>query len=1175
MSGPVDLAFPGEPDYRDSPLLDAIRQGSSAAHGRLRDSWSVASDKALLQAAADFLPEVARGRPEEVPDALRWARRVGVITAITSMGVILTPGGLCLMATVTGSYDGQTFVSQDVPLMVAAGGPLVEYLGSTMHPRHLDLARRVISGCAPFDTLRLRKRLARILKVDDALAESASAPQVHHSTANAAIRPIAPFLSPGCQADWGRLGAKDQVRILWAVPKRPTEVLPHISGTGNELWAGLMVWASRQVGGASAGVPVTPLPKGLPEIRDWPLDVLRGAFEASTLPITTVEALGELLGDITPSWASAPVLALLASRGTEAHLSAASWTRVSSRTGGGAAAADLPVPAGAGASPVVDADAAGDDDPTQPYVNVDGVDPTVSDPWRLLEPCAGATTGAAPSAGGDAVPRGAHTPEGESPSNPTGVSREIKFGGTSIYEFDAESPIGEHVEDSPTPPAIPGPAGSGLGGGSVPADRHTTHAVDSRRAPSDGGCALVAAHRAAQSGFPPPISSISEILAGGSAGGSHASPVLATPQAPAPGRAGVHVSLASYAHLAPRRACPTGTAYPTGARVNVGTRSLRGQGVAPPSTRDAVPLCGSPVSRTWSVTWKTPRPRARPCPPSRIVACRSCSGSVRTCIAPRGSWLPCGVTTPRSAGDWCGSVPARGPSRRRAVASADSSPTPSGRHAMSRGRWTSASAGTSPPSSRLCRLFGTSTSHSPQWSGRCGAGCPRGTGRPPRRTRISGRSVRPWSAQRSCVWTPPPSLEQLSRRLRVPVQPVLHFPTEAVGQGPLLGLSADTRPMGRAPTPHEGPETSPAVRSAGKPVVAVTPGNRSGGDTTPTAADTAGAATPTPGRHELRALLVYLNEVPPDSQTGEAQKLHLHLATRLDLPPEFPQSNLRAQYTALGRLLPTRPELGQLVGEFVRDRRAEPSGSQTSALDSQGAAKVAAASRANQAGGNGKSPGRGKGGSDYDTYSVAVMVRWRVNPRDTPEAIYPLSPGRLGMVLKKAFGDFRVSYIKDEGQLCHTEDGGWALVGVRPEAASALEGGGGDADKQFTYEWAKANKQPYSGGLLRAHHVEKSNAVLQRMRSGDLMAGPKGLIRARDRDGAGNEGRKWRRSPSWSPPRASHRSEGDYTPRRGSRYPSPEDDYRRGGSRHTPQSVGGPWDGRYDYRAPSRSEQPR
>ena len=254
MSGPINLALPEERDYRDFPLLDAIRQGPSEAHSCLRDSWSVASDKALLQAARDSLQRVAPGRLEEVPDALSWVRRMGVITAITSMGVILTPRGLCLTATVTGSYDAQTFVSQDVPLMVAAGGPLVEYLGCTMHPRHLDLACWVISRCAPFDTLRLPKRLARVLKVDHTLPQSASAPKVHHSTAIAALRLIAPFLSPGCQADWGHLGAKDQVRILWALPKQPTKVLPHISGTGDEMCAGLMVSASRQVEGASAGV---------------------------------------------------------------------------------------------------------------------------------------------------------------------------------------------------------------------------------------------------------------------------------------------------------------------------------------------------------------------------------------------------------------------------------------------------------------------------------------------------------------------------------------------------------------------------------------------------------------------------------------------------------------------------------------------------------------------------------------------------------------------------------------------------------------------------------------------------------------------------------------------------------------------------------------------------------
>ena len=241
MSQPIDLAFPGEPEYRGSPLLDAIHQGQSAAHQRVQDSWLVASDKTLLQGAADSLPQVAGGRPEEVPDAPRWARRLGVITAITSMGLILTPRVLCLTATVTGSYDDPTFVSQDVPLMVVAWAPLVEYPGNTMHPLHSDLARRVISGCATFDTLRLRKRLAWMLKVYETLAESASARQVHHCTINAVLRPIAPCLSPACQADWGRLGAKVLVRLLCALPKRPTKVVHHMSSTTNGLWARLMV----------------------------------------------------------------------------------------------------------------------------------------------------------------------------------------------------------------------------------------------------------------------------------------------------------------------------------------------------------------------------------------------------------------------------------------------------------------------------------------------------------------------------------------------------------------------------------------------------------------------------------------------------------------------------------------------------------------------------------------------------------------------------------------------------------------------------------------------------------------------------------------------------------------------------------------------------------------------
>ena len=148
------------------------------------------------------------------------------------------------------------------------------------------------------------------------------------------------------------------------------------------------------------------------------------------------------------------------------------------------------------------------------------------------------------------------------------------------------------------------------------------------------------------------------------------------------------------------------------------------------------------------------------------------------------------------------------------------------------------------------------------------------------------------------------------------------------------------------------------------------------------------------------------------------------------------------------------------------------------------------------------------------------------------------------MVQKKAFGDFRVSYIKDEGQLCNRANGGWAIVGMRPDADNALERNGGDSDKKFNYEWSKAKPEPYARGLLR---VERRGAIAQRLRSGDLLAGPNGVVWARDRDVAGDEVRKRRRSPSMSPPRTFRRSEEDHTPRQRSRHSSPEEEPYQGG----------------------------
>ena len=75
------------------------------------------------------------------------------------------------------------------------------------------------------------------------------------------------------------------------------------------------------------GLAGHPAAEGAP--RGWWQEVLRGAFEASTLLISTVEAMGEHLGNIAPSRASALVLALLARQGIEAPVPAAAWLRIS------------------------------------------------------------------------------------------------------------------------------------------------------------------------------------------------------------------------------------------------------------------------------------------------------------------------------------------------------------------------------------------------------------------------------------------------------------------------------------------------------------------------------------------------------------------------------------------------------------------------------------------------------------------------------------------------------------------------------------------------------------------------------------------------------------------------------------------------------------------------------
>ena len=93
--------------------------------------------------------------------------------------------------------------------------------------------------------------------------------------------------------------------------------------------------------------------------------------------------------------------------------------------------------------------AKGGDDPTQPFINVDGVEPMLTNPWRSQDSpgLAGPVDLSLPWEGGPAT-TGDTLILGDSPSNPQGVNQTIHFGANSIYEHNAESPV---VKDSRSP----------------------------------------------------------------------------------------------------------------------------------------------------------------------------------------------------------------------------------------------------------------------------------------------------------------------------------------------------------------------------------------------------------------------------------------------------------------------------------------------------------------------------------------------------------------------------------------------------------------------------------------------------------------------------------------------------------------------------------------------------
>ena len=114
----------------------------------LKDDALEAADEAIR--ACD--PTLA-----DLCDALRWTAADGSIQAITAVTGAWTPRGLLLTATVTvATSPSHVKVIEHVPLSLAQGGPLLEYVSKDPDTLTAALVTRWSPGHAPISAARLR-----------------------------------------------------------------------------------------------------------------------------------------------------------------------------------------------------------------------------------------------------------------------------------------------------------------------------------------------------------------------------------------------------------------------------------------------------------------------------------------------------------------------------------------------------------------------------------------------------------------------------------------------------------------------------------------------------------------------------------------------------------------------------------------------------------------------------------------------------------------------------------------------------------------------------------------------------------------------------------------------------------------------------------------------------------
>ena len=156
-------------------------------------------------------------------DALRWKVVDGTIQAITAMTGAWTPRGLLLTATVTfATGPSEVKIIEYVPLALAQGGPLLEYVPEDPDTLTAALITRRSPGHSPISAARLRHIVFRNLYSPREKApptDTLAAPEIqNHKVSFNLQKPISQFLPPHLKPTWDRLRVTELVAAFWALP---------------------------------------------------------------------------------------------------------------------------------------------------------------------------------------------------------------------------------------------------------------------------------------------------------------------------------------------------------------------------------------------------------------------------------------------------------------------------------------------------------------------------------------------------------------------------------------------------------------------------------------------------------------------------------------------------------------------------------------------------------------------------------------------------------------------------------------------------------------------------------------------------------------------------------------------------------------------------------------------